>query len=88
MIDTSHVYCPLGYERVYLPLCEVADAPFHIQEDEFIVVHHVIRHCQPFNLCNVHCKDGMADNAGTTRTPTNSELTSGPNPIHNNKKIG
>ena len=25
----------LGYERVYLPLCEVADTPFHIQGDEF-----------------------------------------------------
>ena len=25
---------PLGYERVHLPLCEVADAPFHIQDDE------------------------------------------------------
>ena len=22
---------PLGYERVYLPLCKVADTPFHIQ---------------------------------------------------------
>ena len=25
---------PLGYERVYLPLCNVADTPFHIQGDE------------------------------------------------------
>ena len=24
----------LGYERVYLPLCQVADTPFHIQGDE------------------------------------------------------
>ena len=24
----------LEYERVYLPLCEVADTPFHIQGDE------------------------------------------------------
>ena len=24
-------YRPLGYERVYLPLCKVADTPFHIQ---------------------------------------------------------
>ena len=22
---------PLGYEKVYLPLCKVADTPFHIQ---------------------------------------------------------
>ena len=28
-------YFPLGYERVYLPLCEKADTPFHIQGDEF-----------------------------------------------------
>ena len=26
-------YRPLGYERVYLPLHKVADAPFHIQDD-------------------------------------------------------
>ena len=26
------LYRPLGYERVYLPLCKVADTPFHIQE--------------------------------------------------------
>ena len=25
---------PLGYESVYLPLCEVTDTPFHIQGDE------------------------------------------------------
>ena len=25
---------PLEYERVYLPLCEVADTPFHIQGDD------------------------------------------------------
>ena len=28
-----HIIRPLGYERVYLPLHEVADTPFHIQED-------------------------------------------------------
>ena len=28
------IYRPLGYERVYLRLCKVADAPFHIQGDE------------------------------------------------------
>ena len=25
---------PLGYERMYLPLCKVADTPFHIQVDD------------------------------------------------------
>ena len=27
---------PLGYERVYLPLCQVADTPFHIQGDAWV----------------------------------------------------
>ena len=26
----------LGYERVYLPLCKVADTPFYIQRDEYM----------------------------------------------------
>ena len=34
MYDTV---CPLEYERVYLPLCKVADTPFHIQDDDFMV---------------------------------------------------
>ena len=29
-------YRPLGYERVYLPLCEVADTPFRIQGEEHV----------------------------------------------------
>ena len=29
------IYRPLGYERVYLPLREVADTPFHIQGDDY-----------------------------------------------------
>ena len=28
---------PLGYERVYLPLCEVADMPLHIQDSELLL---------------------------------------------------
>ena len=27
---------PLGYERVYLPLCKVADTPFQVQGDEYV----------------------------------------------------
>ena len=27
---------PLGYERVYLPLWEVADTPFHIQGNDVV----------------------------------------------------
>ena len=27
---------PLGYEKVYLPLCKVAYTPFHIQGDELL----------------------------------------------------
>ena len=29
---------PLGYERVYLPLCKVADTPFHTQGAEMMCV--------------------------------------------------
>ena len=29
-----NIYRPLEYERVCLPLCQVADTPFHIQGDE------------------------------------------------------
>ena len=28
-----HLSAIIGYERVYLPLCKVADTPFHIQGD-------------------------------------------------------
>ena len=28
------IFRPLGYERVYLPLCKVADTPFHSQGDD------------------------------------------------------
>ena len=27
----------LGYEKVYLPLCKVADTPFHIQVHDYIL---------------------------------------------------
>ena len=33
-LESSRLSRPLGYERVYLPLCEVADTPFHIQGDD------------------------------------------------------
>ena len=29
---------PRGCERVYLPLCKVADIPFHIQGDEIFLI--------------------------------------------------
>ena len=31
-----YVSHPPGYERVYLPLCEVVDTPFHIQENDIL----------------------------------------------------
>ena len=38
--DISYKAClhnrPLGYERVHLPLCKVADAPFYLQGDELL----------------------------------------------------
>ena len=30
----QNIYSPLEYERVYLPLCKVADTPFHMQGHE------------------------------------------------------
>ena len=36
MIKTSTQIRPLGYERVFLPLCKVADTPFHIQEHDIL----------------------------------------------------
>ena len=32
--ERGAIYRPLGYERVYLTHCIVADTPFHIQGDE------------------------------------------------------
>ena len=31
----GYIFCPLGCERVYLPLCKGADTPFHNQEDDY-----------------------------------------------------
>ena len=36
----SAAYRSLGYERVYLPLCKVADTPFHIQGDDILIIYH------------------------------------------------
>ena len=30
------LYCPLGYERVYVPLCKVAHTPFHIRGNDML----------------------------------------------------
>ena len=30
------IFRPFRYERVYLPLCKVADTPFHIQGDDLL----------------------------------------------------
>ena len=34
----AKIYSPLGYERVYLPLCEVADTPFHIPAENLCLL--------------------------------------------------
>ena len=34
--EKSITFRPLGYERVFLPLYKVADAPFHIQSDDLL----------------------------------------------------
>ena len=35
------IYRRPGYERVYLPLCKVADTPFHIQGDDMLLCQHL-----------------------------------------------
>ena len=32
------IFRPLGYGRVYLPLCKVADTPFHIQGHDLLIL--------------------------------------------------
>ena len=34
--DERLLFRPIGHERVYLPLCKVADTPFHIQGGDFL----------------------------------------------------
>ena len=38
LISDVSVYRPLEYERVYLPLCRVADTPFHIQGNDIDLI--------------------------------------------------
>ena len=46
---------PLGYERVYLPLCKVADTPSHIQED--VNINHV--YCEKGCLSKYHLQQPL-----------------------------
>ena len=39
---TGKQIVPLWYKRVYLPLCKVADTPFHIQGDEITLSYIII----------------------------------------------
>ena len=48
----------LGYERVYLPLCKVADTPFHVQGDESITN---IPTVDQFDRCVVRCQPTQYD---------------------------
>ena len=36
--EYQNINRPLGYERVYLPLFNVAETPFHIQGDHIIYI--------------------------------------------------
>ena len=40
----KRTFRPLRYERVYLPLCQVADTPFPIQVDDLLLVRLLIGH--------------------------------------------
>ena len=44
---------PLGYERVYLPLCKVADTPFHIHGND-VSLTGIIIHCPP-SIMEIMC---------------------------------
>ena len=44
---------PLGYERVYLPLCKVADTPFHIQGDDLKII--IAKHIYRSNNSDLPC---------------------------------
>ena len=35
---------PLGYQRVYMPLCKVADTPFHNQMDKLLSIYMTLSH--------------------------------------------
>ena len=47
-------YRPLGYERVYLPLCKVADTPFYIQGDDTIYAQDILSMLRTYYLCSGH----------------------------------
>ena len=40
--STPWIFRPIGYERVYLTLSQVADTPFHIEWDELLIIMSVI----------------------------------------------
>ena len=51
---TNNKKSPLGYERVYLKLCEVADTPFYSQGDDilsFDFVYFPSKQILPFGFC-------------------------------------
>ena len=54
---SGRIILPLGYERVYLPLCKVADTLFHIQGDGMMEImgHFLSDQCY-FVICNVITK--------------------------------
>ena len=63
---------PLGYERVHLPLGKVADTPFHIQGDEFIVdikIYGLLTHhnCNGLTYCTLYKIFHASVEAGMTR---------------------
>ena len=51
--DQRHVIAlrPVGYERVYLPLREVTDTPFHIQGDVLTLCYFLISVISRLNHC-------------------------------------
>ena len=71
VIFSTVIFRPLGYERVYLPLCKVADTPFHIQGDDLSSI--------MCSLCVVLCPTSFSSTLGYVRVYLRStNLADGP----------
>ena len=70
----SVIIRPLGYERVYLPLCKVADTPFHIQGDELSATYlsathdtqQIVDTSHKIKRCSVYIHTGWYDDLASS----------------------
>ena len=60
---TAETYRPLGYERVYLPLCKAADTPFYIQGNDiyiYMFTSMIVRLTTPISIGNMYVASGTS----------------------------